>query len=217
MIELCGSILSANRAHIGRDIKTAEACGISRFHIDVFDGHYTPFIAFSDQLVRDLRKETDSVLDAHLSVYNIEAITETFLDSGIDILSIQFETCALPSRLMKRIRSAGISPGFCTIPATPFERMEYYIEEADYLNILGVEPGIGAQEFDPRVLDKIEKTADYIQKNGLDVIIAVDGGVNTGTMKSIMDAGADVLVLGSALFNGDIVENISGLKKEAGL
>jgi ribulose-phosphate 3-epimerase len=214
MIELCGSLLAANHAFLGRDLKLAEQNGISRFHIDVCDGHYTPHIAFNDQLVINLKAETDSVLEAHLAVYNMPAIADTFLSAGVDILTIQYESCELPSRLMKTIRAAGVSPGICFIPATRFEVMEFFLDEAEFINILGVDPGIGGQDFDSKILKKIEQTADYITKNNLNARISVDGGVNLKTMNTIVNAGADILTFGSAVFGGNIMHNIERIQKE---
>ena len=213
MIEICGSLLAANHVYLCRDMKLAEAEGITRFHIDVCDGHYTPHFAFGDQMVRDLRAETGSVLEAHLAVHNMPAITEPFLDSSVDIITIQYESCDLPSRLMKKIRAAGISPGICFIPATRFEETEFFLDEADFVNILGVDPGIGGQEFNHKILCKIERMADFISKNNLETKISVDGGVNTETMQSIIDAGADILTFGSAVFSGDIKENIEDIRR----
>ncbi|MDC7227787.1 MAG: ribulose-phosphate 3-epimerase [Spirochaetales bacterium] len=213
MIELCGSILAANHVHISRDLKLAEDCGISRFHVDVCDGHYTPHIAFSDQTIKDLRYETSSVLEAHLAVHNMPAIAETFLVSSVDILTIQYESCELPSRLMKKIRRDGVSPGISFIPATRFEDMEFFLDEADFINILGVDPGIGGQDFNPKILKKIEMTADYISRNNLETQISVDGGVNTKTMRSIIDAGADILTFGSGIFSGNIQDNIENIRR----
>lgn len=215
MIELCGSLLAANHANLCRDLKLAESQGIRRFHIDVCDGHYTPHFAFGDQAVRDIRPETGALLEVHLAVLNMPAITEPFLDSGADIITVQYESCELPSRLMKRIKLAGISPGICFIPATPFSVMEFFLDEAEFVNILGVDPGIGGQEFNPKTLKKIGQTADYISRNNLNTKISVDGGVNTSTMSSIIDAGADILTFGSAVFSGDIKENIEQIRRIA--
>lgn len=213
MIELCGSLLAANQIHLGRDIKIAEGEGFSRFHIDVCDGHYTPRLAFSDQMVRDLRKETDAELDAHIAVHNMPSITESFINSGADIVTIQYESCHLPGRLLKRIRSAGLSPGISFIPATDYREMEYFLDEADCVNILGADPGMGGQEFIPKVLRKIELTAEFICKNNLPTKISVDGGVNLQSMNSIINAGAEILIFGSGVFSGDIKENIRKIRE----
>ena len=214
MIELCGSLLAANHAHLCRDLKIAEEYGIKRFHLDVCDGHYTPHIIFGDQLAGELRAETDSVLEAHLAVHNMTSILGPFMESGVDIITIQYESCELPSRMLKQIRAAGISPGICFIPATRYEETEFFLDEADFINVLGVDPGIGGQSFNPKILKKIELMADYISCNNLKTKISVDGGVNIGTMKSIIDAGADILTFGSAVFSGDIKSNIEKIKKE---
>ena len=213
MIELCGSLLAANHAHLGRDLKIAENNGIKRFHIDVCDGHYTRNLIFGDQVVSELRRETSSVLEAHLAVYNMTSIAGPFLESGVDIITIQYESSELPSRLMKQIRDSGISPGICFIPATRYEETEFFLDEADFINVLGVDPGIGGQDFNPKVLNKIERMADYISRNNLKTRISVDGGVNTGTMDSIIDAGADILTFGSAVFSGDIEVNIDEIRR----
>ena len=218
MTELCGSILAANHAFVGRDLKLAEDAGVKRFHIDVCDGHYTPFFAFGDQLVKDLRETTSAVFEAHLAVHNMPAIAETFLNCGLDILTIQYESCELPSRLIRRIRSAGLSPGISFIPATAYEQAEFFLDEVDFINVLGVDPGIGGQDFNPKVLKKIERIAEYITRHNLPARISVDGGVNPSTMKAVVDAGADILTFGSAIFSGNIEENIDqisrGLKNE---
>ena len=213
MVELCGSLLAANHVHLCRDLKLAESQDISRFHIDICDGHYTPHFAFGDQMVRDMRAETSSVLEAHIAVYNMPAITEPFLSSGVDIITVQYESSELPSRLMKRIRSAGVTPGISFIPATRFEEMEFFLDEADFVNILGVDPGIGGQEFNSKILGKIEACADFISRNNLDTKISVDGGVNTRTMQAIIDAGADILIFGSGIFSGDIKNNIEEIRR----
>jgi len=208
MIELCGSVLAANHASILRDVRLAEDVGISRFHIDVCDGHYTRKIIFGDQLVRDLRGETSSLLEVHIAVYNTESILRQFLDTGADVISIQFESSEQPAESLTVIRNAGIQPGMTFAPATEFGEMESFLDSVDFVNILGVEPGIGGQDFNPGVLGKIEETAIYISRKSLKTKISVDGGVNLDTLLSIKDAGADILTVGTAVFSGDIRENI---------
>lgn len=208
MIELCGSVLAANHSSILRDIRLAEETGISRFHIDVCDGHYTRKIIFGDQLVRDLRGETSSLLEVHIAVYNTENILVEFLDTGADVISLQFESSEQPLESLTVIRNAGIQPGITFAPATEFKEMTPLLESVNFVNILGVEPGIGGQEFNPGVLGKIEEAANYISSKGLETKISVDGGVNLDTLMSVKDAGADILTVGTAMFSGDIRENI---------
>ncbi|RKX80300.1 MAG: hypothetical protein DRP60_03585 [Spirochaetes bacterium] len=212
MIELCGSVLAASHTSILRDIRLAEDAGISRFHIDVCDGHYTRKIIFGDQLVRELRGETPSLLEVHIAVYNTENILRQFLDTGADVISIQFESSEQPAENLTVIKNAGIQPGMTFAPVTAFGEMKPFLDNLDFVldfvNILGVEPGIGGQEFNPVVLGKIEETADYISRKGLKTKISVDGGVNMDTLLSVKDAGADILTVGTAMFSGDIKENI---------
>jgi ribulose-phosphate 3-epimerase len=216
MKELCGSILAANHAHIARDLKAAESKGINRFHIDITDGHYTRDLTFGVQLVRDLRKETDSILDVHLAVYNLPNILDTFLDTGADCITLQYETCDLPQRQMAKLKSRGIASCLSFIPATGFDRIEYFMDEVDIISILAVDPGIGGQEFFPKVIGKIEKAAAWRDKYGLKTKIAVDGGLNRENSRRAAEAGADILILGSGIFSGDIGENIKALRQILG-
>ena len=209
MAEICASLLAANHGYLIRDLKFAEKEGIKRFHLDVCDGDYTEKIIFGDQLIRDFRCETDSLLEVHLAVLNLPAITRTFMESGADIISIQFETARFPSRLIKEIRVAGISPGISIIPATGFHQIEFILEEPDLIKFIAVDPGIGGQEFDPRILRKIEKTAEFIKRQGLITKISVDGGVNLSNLRDVLSAGADIVTIGTDSFQGDITENIS--------
>jgi len=208
MAEICASLLAANHGWLIRDMKKAEESGIHRFHIDVCDGHYSENIIFGDQLVRSLREETDAVLDVHLAVLNMPSITSSFMDSGADVITVQYESAHLPSRLIRKIQDDGKQAGICFIPATGFPLMEYFLEEVDVVNILAVDPGIGGQKFRSGILGKVEKTADYIQKNRLSTRISVDGGVLLSNFTEVRNAGADIIILGSGIFSGDITENL---------
>ena len=212
--ELCASLLAANHAHIGRDLLAAEPGGIGRFHIDVTDGHYTNELTFGVQLVRDLRKETKSVLDVHLAVWNMPSILETFIEEGADEITIQYESAELPQRLLKSIKKHNKTNAISFIPATGFDLLEYFLDEADIISILGVDPGIGGQTFIPKVLAKIEKAASAISRRGLQTRIAVDGGLNLENCRTVAEAGADILILGSGIFSGpSITGNIELLRK----
>jgi ribulose-phosphate 3-epimerase len=213
MKELCGSLLAANHAHLARDLKAAEAAGIGRFHIDVTDGHYTHELTFGVQLVRDLRKETDKILDVHLAVFNLPVILDSFLDSGADCVTLQYESCDLPQRQLAKLKERGIAACLSFIPATGFDRIEYFMDEADLISILAVDPGIGGQTFIPKTLKKIETAAAFRDRHGLQTRIAVDGGLTGENCRRAADAGADILILGSGIFSGDIRENIQALKR----
>ena len=211
--ELCASLLAANHAHIGRDLKAAEDAGIRRYHIDITDGHYTKELTFGLHLVKDLRRETESVLDVHLAVFNMPVILDTFLEASSNQITIQYECCELPQRLLKTIQKHNNIRALSFIPATGFDRIEYFLDEAEIISILGVDPGIGGQSFIPKVLPKIEKTAGAIAKRGLKTRVAVDGGLNTENCRAIANAGADILILGSGIFAGNsIAGNVETLK-----
>jgi ribulose-phosphate 3-epimerase len=212
MKELWGSILAANHANLARDVKKAESEGISRFHIDVTDGHYTPDITFGVQVIRDLRRETEALLDVHLAVFNLPVILDSFLESGADSITLQYETCDLPQRLLAKLKERGIKACLSFIPATGFERIEYFMDEADTINLLGVDPGIGGQTFIPKVLNKVEKIAAWRDNHGLKTRIALDGGLNRDNCRRAAEAGADILILGSGIFRGTISENINALR-----
>jgi ribulose-phosphate 3-epimerase len=205
-------LLSANHGHLIRDLKNAEAAGISRFHFDVCDGHYTDNIIFGDQLVKDVRKETSSALDVHLAVYNMAVIVKRFLCSGADSITVQYESSDGAEGLLDVIKGAGVKAGICFTPVTRFEEMEYYLDKADIVNILAVNPGEGGQSFNKKALKIIELTAGAVNRMGLSTTISVDGGLNCDTVGDAANAGADIVIVGSGVFCGDIFENIKKLK-----
>ncbi len=213
MIELCASVLAANHAHIARDLKAAERSGIRRFHFDICDGHYTRHLIFGDQLIRDVRPESTAFFDAHLAVYNMRSILETFLPSGADMINLQYESCEGHQELIGLIRDHGLKVSMCFTPETGAGEIIPFLEMVDAVNILAVNPGIGGQQFQGRVLSKIEQLARFIGQHGLETDISVDGGVNAGTLKDVMNAGATIAIVGSGIFSGDIEENIEGLQR----
>ncbi|MFZ7130865.1 MAG: ribulose-phosphate 3-epimerase [Eubacteriales bacterium] len=207
------SLLAANHANIARDVKIAEKNGIEWFHIDVADGLYTHNIIFGDQLVRDLRKETKGVLDVHLATYNLSSLAEQYIDAGADIITFQNETCKHPLRLIRQIRSHGKKASICFAPSTAFTNMDFFIDEVDMINFLTVEPGVGGQTLNKKIIPNIKRAAEIKIKNNLKTLISVDGGINNGNMVELIDAGADILVMGSSIFYGDITTNINRLSK----
>lgn len=213
MVEISASILGANHIHIARDVKLAEQEGIVQFHIDVTDGHYTSNLIFGDQLVADLRKETDAVLDVHLATYNLPVLTDNYIKAGADIITFQYESCEHPLRLIKQIKDTGIKVCICFTPSTEFEAVKFFIDEVDMVNLLAVEPGIGGQTFYSKVMGKIKRVAKYKEEHKLVTKIAVDGGINTRNVSQVIDAGADILIMGSSVFAGDIEENIKKLNR----
>lgn len=213
MAEFSASILAANHAYIARDVGIVEENGISQFHIDVTDGHYTENIIFGDKLVADLRKETNAILDVHLATYNLSVLTDIYIKAGADIITFQYETCEHPLRLIKQIKDSGKKACISFTPSTTFETIKFFISEVDMINILSVEPGVGGQIFNIKVLDKINKVTNYKKQYGYETKIAIDGGINDKNLQTMLDLGADVLIIGSAIFSGNISDNIKNLNK----
>lgn len=214
MTKISASILAANHTFIGRDVEAAEKEGINTFHIDVSDGHYTEKLIFGDQLVSDLRKISSSYLDVHLATYNLPIILGEFIDTGADQITIQYEASEIPLRIISNIKDKGIKAALAFMPTTRYEEMEYYIDEVDVINIMAVFPGIGGQAFSKKVLKKIETAANTVQKHNLSTKISVDGGINIRNAYEIKEAGADILIIGSGIFEGSIADNIKLFKSK---
>lgn len=211
-MELCASVLAANHAHIGRDIRRAEGLGIRRFHFDVADGYYAENLIFGPQLIRDVRRESASHLDAHLAVNDMGRILKLFLDSEANMLLLQFETCGDIDAMIDLIHGRGMSAGLCLTLDTDVSRVVDYLPKLEWLNLLAVNPGIGGQKFRPSVLRKIERACSEIYRLGAKTRISVDGGVNATTIGDAMKAGADVGIIGSGIFCGDMEYNIKRLQ-----
>ncbi len=212
MFEFCASVLAANHAHIARDIAKAESFGIRRFHFDVCDGHFTRDIFFGPQLVQDVRKESASFFDVHLAVYNMAPILDSFLDSGVNMINIQFESCDAPDDLIKKIHANSLEASISFALTADFAVIRPYLDTVEVVNLLAVNPGYGGQQFSTNVLEKIEMAADYIRLNNLKTKISVDGGVNEYTIRDIIHAGTDIAIAGSGIFSGDIERNITVLQ-----
>jgi ribulose-phosphate 3-epimerase len=189
---------------------------VSRFHFDVVDGYYAPNLIFGPQLIQDVRKESKSFLDAHLAVLDMNSMLELFLNSGANLINMQFETCENTRELINRVHSKGLDVGLCITLETEIDSIVEFLGDIEFLNLLAVNPGIGGQKFRYSVCKKIEKATNQVQKLGVKTRISVDGGINESTILDVMHAGADVAIAGSGIFTGDIVANISRLKEIIG-
>jgi ribulose-phosphate 3-epimerase len=215
-MELCASVLAANHAYIGRDIARAERLGIRRFHFDVADGYYAENLIFGPQLIRDVRRESNSYLDAHLAVNDMNRILKLFLDSGSHMIVMQFEACENVDALIDSIHSHGMDAGLCLTLDTDITKVLDYLPKIELLNLLAVNPGIGGQEFRPSVLQKIKQASSAVLRLGAKTRISVDGGVNCSTIGAAMKAGADIGIVGSGIFCGDMEYNIRKLQEVIG-
>ncbi|GLY10532.1 ribulose-phosphate 3-epimerase [Pseudobacillus badius] len=201
MVKIAPSILSANFAKLGEEIKEVEAGGADWIHVDVMDGHFVPNITIGPLIVEAVRPVTTLPLDVHLMIENPDLYIEAFAKAGADYITVHAEACPHLHRTIQLIRSFGVKPGIVLNPATPASVLEYIIEDIDLVLLMTVNPGFGGQSFIHSVVPKIQEVKQMITEKGLDVLIEIDGGVNTETAKLCTDAGADVLVAGSAVYN----------------
>ncbi|MCL7746420.1 ribulose-phosphate 3-epimerase [Halalkalibacter alkaliphilus] len=201
MIKIAPSILSANFANLAEDIKDVEQAGADYIHVDVMDGHFVPNITIGPLVVEAIRPITDLPLDVHLMIENPDAYIPQFAKAGADIISVHVEATPHLHRTIHLIKEQGVKAGIVLNPATPVELIEPILDEVDLVLLMTVNPGFGGQRFIDSVLTKIEKVSQMVQSRGLQVEIEVDGGVNPKTARKCVEAGANVLVAGSAIYN----------------
>ncbi|MBR7552831.1 ribulose-phosphate 3-epimerase [Allobacillus sp. GCM10007491] len=213
MVKIAPSILSADFAKLGEEIKEVESA-VDYIHIDVMDGHFVPNITIGPLIVDAIRPITDLPLDVHLMIENPEHYIQAFVDAGADIITVHQEACPHLHRVVQQIKQAGVKAGVVINPATPVESIEYVLEDVDLVLVMTVNPGFGGQSFIPSGLNKIKQLFDLRSEHGYSYEIEVDGGVNQDTAKQCIDAGADVLVAGSAIYNKENrIEAIKAIKE----
>ncbi|MBB2478715.1 ribulose-phosphate 3-epimerase [Bacillus sp. APMAM] len=201
MFKIAPSILSADFSKLAEEIIDVENGGADYIHIDVMDGHFVPNITIGPIVVEAIRPITKLPLDVHLMIQNPDQYIEAFAKAGADYISVHVEACPHLHRTIQHIKSFGVKAGVVLNPATPVEMIEHIINDVDLVLLMTVNPGFGGQNFIPSVLPKIKKVKELADKNGLNIEIEVDGGVNSKTAKLCVDAGANVLVAGSAIYN----------------
>ncbi|MED4351880.1 ribulose-phosphate 3-epimerase [Schinkia azotoformans] len=201
MIKIAPSILSADFAKLGEEIKDVENGGADYIHVDVMDGHFVPNITIGPLIVNAIRPTTKLPLDVHLMIENPDLYIPEFAKAGADIITVHVEACRHLHRTLHLIKDNGVKAGVVLNPATPITMIEHILDDIDMVLFMTVNPGFGGQKFIHSVLPKIKTVADMIHERGLDIEIEVDGGVNSETAKLCIEAGANVLVAGSAVFN----------------
>ena len=215
MKSIAPSILSANFANIQRDIKIVENETKCKYlHIDVMDGNFVPNISIGQPFIKSLRKISNMIFDVHLMVEKPERYIEDFKKSGADILTVHCEATTHLHRTLSQIRQCGMKAGVTLNPAKPIETLLPILDIVDLVLVMSVNPGFGGQSFISNSLYKLQKLQEYKKEYGYDYIIEVDGGVNEKTIKQVSNAGAELLVAGSAVFNENgIKNNIEKLEK----
>jgi len=203
MKKIAPSILSADFAKLGDEIRAVEAAGADWIHVDVMDGHFVPNITIGPLVVDAIRPVTDLPLDVHLMIENADRYIPDFAKAGADIIAVQTEACVHLHRTLQFIRQNGCKSGVVLNPATPIGSLEWILPEIDLVVLMSVNPGFGGQTFIPATLEKIGRLRKMIDARGLAIEIEVDGGVNSKTIASVSQAGADVFVAGSAIFGSD--------------
>ena len=201
MIELAFSILASDFAHLADEVALAERGGGTIVHVDVMDGHFVPNITFGPPMVKALRPVTKLPLDCHLMIENPDAFLADFAAAGADMISVQQEACRHLHRTLQQIALHNMLPGVVINPATPVETLIEVLPMLHYVLVMSVNPGFGGQKFLPLALDKIAHLAELREEMGLNFRIEVDGGVGHDTVASVVQAGADMLVAGSAIFS----------------
>lgn len=209
---LSPSLLAADFSKLGEQIKELEDNNIKYIHVDVMDGMFVPSISFGMPVISSIRKQTKAILDVHLMIEEPSRYIEEFKKVGADIITVHLEACKHLNRTLSMIRQAGLKVGVALNPSTPLESLKYVLDMADMVLIMSVNPGFGGQSYIESTTDKIKELKNIIDSKGYDIDIEVDGGVNKDNIADIYKAGANVIVAGTAVFKGNICENINNIK-----
>lgn len=204
---LSPSLLAANFMNLEKEIQEITDGGAKYLHIDVMDGHFVPSISFGMPLINSIRKKTELLFDVHLMITNPERYIEDFAKCGADIITVHAESTEHLNRVITQIKESGLKAGVAINPATPLSELEYILEYVDMVLIMSVNPGFGGQIYIPNITKKITDLKEIINQKNLQIDIEVDGGIKLDNVSEVLDAGANVIVAGSAVFGSDTLGN----------
>lgn len=200
MARIAPSVLGADFANLGQEIRSADQAGVDMFHLDIMDGHFVPNISFGPAIVKTIHDMTDTFLDVHLMLSEPEKYFDAFIRAGADSITFHIEVHPNPVFHARELKEQGCQAGISLNPDTPVERVLPYLKEFDLLLVMSVHPGFGGQSFIEGSLEKVRAAREYIQEYDLSTLILVDGGVDAANADRVVEAGADVLVMGTAFF-----------------
>ena len=214
--QIAPSLLAADFARVGEQLKEIESVGVKYLHLDVMDGIFVPSISFGMPVIESLRKSSDMIFDVHMMVIDPERYIEVIKKSGADIITIHVEACKDVAGTLKAIRELGARPAISINPKTPVAELVPFLPYVDMVLIMSVEPGFGGQSFIENSYAKLREIAEIRRENNMNFLIEVDGGVNASNIKAVAECGADILVAGSAVFKNNAGENAKTLMELIG-